>query len=84
MRNAAACNRVDNTHPDTLAQTFYLRPVTLGFGCLELVAIGERAGFEASRLQVTSSIHASARQKVSKKAKRKRDFFPLRVMAASH
>ena len=22
------CNRVDNTHPDTLAQTFYLRPVT--------------------------------------------------------
>ena len=33
------CNRVDNTHPDTLAQTFYLRPVTLGFGCLELVAM---------------------------------------------
>ena len=23
------CNRVDNTHPDTLAQTFYLRPVTI-------------------------------------------------------
>ena len=23
------CNRVDNTHPDTLAQTFYLRPVAV-------------------------------------------------------
>ena len=25
---AQGCNRVDNTHPDTLALTFYLRPVT--------------------------------------------------------
>ena len=31
-RRACLCNRVDSTHPDTLAQTFYLRPVTLGFG----------------------------------------------------
>ena len=60
---------MENTHPDTLAQAFYLRPVTLGFGCLELVAVGQRAGFEASRLQIASSIHASARMKVSKKEK---------------
>ena len=25
------CNKVDNTHPDTLAQTFYLRLVTVGW-----------------------------------------------------
>jgi len=35
-----ACNRVDNTHLDTLVRPFHLRPVTYGFGCRELVAIG--------------------------------------------
>jgi hypothetical protein len=34
------CNRVDNEHPETLARPFHLRPVTIGFGCRELVAIG--------------------------------------------
>ena len=27
--SAGGCNRVDNMHPDTLAQTFYLRPITM-------------------------------------------------------
>ena len=28
----AECNRVDNMHPDTLAQTFYLRSETKCYG----------------------------------------------------
>ena len=27
--NGGECNRVDNTHPDTLARPFHLRPVTV-------------------------------------------------------
>ena len=34
------CNRVDNTHPDTLAQTFYLRPVTVCFVCFFAGVLG--------------------------------------------
>ncbi len=29
VQQTSLCNRVDNTHPDTLARPFHLRPVTV-------------------------------------------------------
>ena len=48
------CNRVNNTHPDTLAQTFYLRPVATPFRVVLQVPSINRSNPERNAIQAQS------------------------------